>query len=161
MRKLLASGLFAIVLLGTAGPALAIEQCRDYVWYWAIGGDRNGTSVQELRAELSRVGFKRFPFTHAAQSPERAMQSLRRGDVVMIDNGAHVGIVNTVGRIDHFIQLQGEVGKRRLPNELPLHRAGNAGGLFLSDGLAEMFSRRFKADPGQVEIWRITGRRLD
>ena len=146
--------LLAFISLALIQPVFAVEQCRDYAWYRVSGENLNGLSVASIRSKLKARGYKRFPFTNAARMPDRAMRSLKSGYVILMDNGGHAGFVNANGTIDHFIQLQGEVGVQRNPKSLPLHAPGNAGGLFQGDSLKQMFSRRFKKDPGEVEIWR-------
>ena len=142
------------ILLTSVLPANAVEQCRDYAWYRVSGEDLNGLSPKQIRSKLEAKGYKMFPFTNAARTPDRAMKVLKPGYVILIDNGGHAGYVNSSGIIDHFIQLQGAVGVKRDPGALPLHAPGNAGGLFLGDTLKQMFDRRFKKDPGKVEVWR-------
>jgi len=136
----------------------AVTWCHDYSWYRVSGRDTNETSPDTLRARLKAAGYKRFPFTRAAQFPDRAMKVLKPGYVIIMDGGGHSGYVNAQGRIDHFIQLQGESGNKRKardPKKLPQAPIpGNAGGLFTGDTLKQMFNRRFNKNPGEVEVWR-------
>ena len=144
-----------LLVLLCSTPLWAIERCHDYSWFRAFGENVNTKTPGELRAKLKAAGYKKFNFTNAAKMPDKAMRSLKPGYVILLDSGGHSGYVNSDGKIDHFIQLQGEVGKKRATDQLPKAPVpNNAGGLFLGDTLKQMIHRRFKKNPGKVEVWR-------
>ena len=172
-------GLFVFALLAAAAafwaaPANAIIVCHDYALYRATGQDprpltsaeTNGTGIVEIRRRLKdELGYKRFPITTAAETPEFAAKYLKPGDVILLRDD-HSGYVNSDGKIDHFIQVYGKSGTKYDASKLPRHTAPDTdepppaesvGGLYLGDTLARFLKRPFYKGPaGSVEIWRKT-----
>jgi len=107
MKSRTRAAVMTILLLVTT-KLPAITWCHDYSLYAVTGRDCNRTSPGQLRSELTRLGYRCFPFTHAARMP-RAQSRLRKGDVIIIGD-AHSGVVNAGGGIDHFVQQYGASG---------------------------------------------------
>jgi hypothetical protein len=149
-----------ILVLSSAGPLYGIVWCHDYTYYRVSGQDPSpintpgtGISASELRRYLNDNGYKRFPYTNAAQMPG-AGKRLKKGDVVIIDD-AHSGYVTGSDMIDHFIQVFGSSGKKYTVENLPQAPIpGKVGGLYSGDTLEQFINRRFKKTFNSIEIWR-------
>ncbi len=149
-----------IFVLSIARPLYGIVWCHDYTYYRVSGQDPSpintpgtGISASELRGYLNDNGYKRFPYTNAAQMPG-AGKRLKKGDVVIIDD-AHSGYVTGSDMIDHFIQVFGSSGKKYTVQNLPnAPIPGKVGGLYSSDTLEQFINRRFKKTFNSIEIWR-------
>ena len=149
-----------ILVLSLARPLYGIVWCHDYTYYRVSGQDPSpistpgtGISVSKLRKYLEGNGYKRFPYTNAAQMPG-AGKRLKKGDVVIIDD-AHSGYVTGSDMIDHFIQVFGSSGKKYTVQNLPKAPIpGKVGGLYISDTLKQFLNRRFKKTFNSIEVWR-------
>lgn len=163
MIKRICFGLILVLVL--AVPVGAITWCHDYALYRITKSDqdpqlkkslfKDGTSIKELRDYLEKHGYQRFPYTQAAQDPEKAGRFLKPGDVIIIRND-HSGYVNQQGLIDHFIQVYGASGTKYNAEELPLHSSlgGKVGGLYLDETFKQFLSRPFRQRDMTVEVWR-------
>jgi len=149
-----------ILVLSFAGPLYGIVWCHDYTYFRVSGQDPSpidvpgtGISASTLRGYLEANGYKRFPYTNAAQMPG-AGKRLKKGDVVIIDD-AHSGYVTGSDMIDHFIQVFGSSGKKYTVQDLPeAPIPGKVGGLYRSDTLEQFINRRFKKTFDSIEVWR-------
>ena len=149
-----------ILVLSLARPLYGIVWCHDYTYYRVSGQDPSpintpgaGISASELRGYLDGHGYKRFPYTNAAQMPG-AGKRLKAGDVVIIDD-AHSGYVTGSDMIDHFIQVFGSSGKKYTVENLPKAPIpGKVGGLYSGDTLEQFINRRFKKTFNSMEVWR-------
>jgi hypothetical protein len=149
-----------ILVLSSAGSLYGIVWCHDYTYYRVSGQDPSpintpgtGISASKLRGYLNDNGYKRFPYTNAAQMPG-AGKRLKKGDVVIIDD-AHSGYVTGSDMIDHFIQVFGSSGKKYTVENLPKAPIpGKVGGLYSGDTLEQFINRRFKKTFNSIEIWR-------
>ena len=155
-------GLGVIMLLSTA-HVHAIVWCHDYTFHrvtceYGACENNNNTSPGDLRGRLKGLGYEPHPITNAAENPEYAQQYLKPGDVLILRDD-HSGYVNQNGTIDHFIQVFGESGKVRDPNNLPRHPLpdNNIGGVYYADTLKEFLGRpSWKGPIGKLEVWRRT-----
>jgi len=145
-----------LVLIILPVQAHSITWCHDYSYYKATGQDTNKTGPDKLRKTLSKLGYKRFPFTNAALLPQ-AQRKLKPGDVIIIGE-AHSGVVNQEGLIDHFIQVFGASGTAYRPQEILLMPNFKQGWT-----LIQMMNFTRKTPDGrsiqpyknkQVEVWR-------
>ncbi|GEM_PF-5085672 len=143
-------------------PAGAITHCHDYTYYRVTGVDDNNVRVEGtegLEARLKRLGYERA-FTvgsrEEADDPKTSERLKPRDAIVIGPMPDHSGYVSDYGRIDHFIQVEGESGRSRSTNELPLHTDGKAGGLFLGDTLAQMYGRFTTKVFAPAVVWRKT-----
>lgn len=164
MRKT-AVGLVLLALMVV--PVRAIQVCHDYTLFRINGNvdprptsstEDQGTGVDALRDYLTNHHYRAFPYTNAIASDiEQAARRLKPGDVIIIRDD-HSGVVNERGRIDHFIQVRGAVGKKYDAGKLPRHQeGGDVGGLYLDDTLEQFLSRPFyKGSDKRVEVWRRT-----
>lgn len=146
-------------------PAYAITVCHDYTLFRITENNprfktgplkKDRTSVEELRAHLESQGYKRFPYTNAAENPEKAGSFLKPGDVIILRDD-HSGYVSAPGRIDHFIQVFGASGTKYDAGNLPSHASlgGKVGGLYLNETLKDFLCRPFyKGTDRRVEVWR-------
>ncbi|MCI0471927.1 MAG: hypothetical protein L0Y73_09725 [Candidatus Aminicenantes bacterium] len=149
-----------ILVLSPVKPLYGIVWCHDYTYYRASGQDPSpveapgaGISAAALRGYLEANGYKRFPYTNAAQMPG-AGKRLKTGDVVIIDD-AHSGYVTGSDMIDHFIQVFGSSGKKYTVENLPKAPIpGKVGGLYTGDSLTQFIDRRFKKTFDSMEVWR-------
>ena len=149
-----------ILVLSSAGSLYGIVWCHDYTYYRVSGQDPSpintpgtGISASKLRGYLNDNGYKRFPYTNAAQMPG-AGKRLKKGDVVIIDD-AHSGYVTGSDMIDHFIQVFGSSGKKYTVENLPKAPIpGKGGGLYSGATLEQFINRRFKKTFNSIEIWR-------
>lgn len=108
--------ILCLVLILLPVKTHSITWCHDYSYYKATGQDTNRTDPGKLRKTLSKLNYKRFPFTNAAHMPQ-AQGKLKPGDVIIIGE-AHSGVVNQNGLIDHFIQVFGASGTAYKPQEI-------------------------------------------
>jgi hypothetical protein len=149
-----------ILVLSLTRPLYGIVWCHDYTYYRVSGQDPSpintpgtGISASELRGYLKDHGYKRFPYTNAAQMPG-AGKRLKKRDVVIIDD-AHSGYVTGSDMIDHFIQVFGSSGKKYSEQNLPKAPIpGKVGGLYSGDTLEQFINRRFKKTFNSMEVWR-------
>lgn len=118
MRQLLSiRGLIILaVLFLSALPVYAIQHCHDYTVWVVTGNDANATPPNRLREILMANNYE-IALTTTPSTPG-ADSKLRPGDVVFFGH-AHSGVVNSQGRIDHFLQNMQQVGKHYDPAELP------------------------------------------
>lgn len=112
----LLASILCLVLIILPVQTHSITWCHDYSYYQATGHDTNRTAPDKLRETLSKLGYKRFPFTNAAHLPQ-AQGKLKPGDVIIIGE-AHSGVVNQDGLTDHFIQVFGTSGTAYQPQEI-------------------------------------------
>ena len=160
----------ALVLAGCL-PAGAIVVCHDYT-YWRVfeidptppiagmpKAKGQGVNTARLRADLEQAGYRAFDITTTARmDPATAQRHLKAGDVIILGD-AHSGYVaDAGGHIDHWLQVYGESGLYRAPNDhanpLPAGQQGK-GGLFLGDDLATFLARPAKPNlSDHVVIWR-------
>jgi hypothetical protein len=149
-----------LLVLSLARPLYGIVWCHDYTYYRVSGQDPSpintpgtGISVSKLRVYLNDHGYKRFPYTNAAQM-SGAGKRLKNGDVLIIDD-AHSGYVTGSDMIDHFIQVFGSSGKKYTVQNLPKAPIpGKVGGLYSGDTLEQFINRRFKKTFNSMEVWR-------
>ncbi len=158
-------GLTCLLSLFLASAGHAIVVCHDYTYYRVTcsngqcrdANDLPARGSGSLREALTALGYKPFPITTTAVSdPELAGSLLKPGDVLFLRD-AHSGFVNANYTIDHFLQLLGQIGVRRSPNDLPrfVDGSGQPGGLFLGDSLSRFLRRPILDGPlVSLEVWR-------
>lgn len=155
---------FAAFLMLGAGRAHAIVVCHDYTLYRVTCStgrceDNNNIVATSLRERLTARGYRGFSITNIAMSNlSVAENSLKPGDVIFLRD-AHSGFVNDDYRIDHFLQLLGQIGQPRSASQLPRFdpQSSQRGGLFLGDTFEQFLSRPIMQGPlGAVEVWRRT-----
>jgi len=146
--------LWCLFLALVTGPMRAITVCHDYTWYRVFQQDVNHKGAAQLRKQLGQSGYKMFPLTNAAQTNvEKANSVLKPGDVIILSED-HSAYVDTDG-ITHYLQLQGEIGKVRTPDQLPEGPIpNNLGGKFKGESLKQLLAHRINPSFPVVEVWR-------
>ena len=157
MKTSVISGcLFAAMnLWGMVSPAHALTWCHDFAVHRVSNGKENPNKlgIKDLRKRL--IQEKYLPFRYPATTDAATAPAVKPGDVIILDDD-HSGVVNSRGRIDHFIQVEGKTGVAYQPDNLPRPVADKRGGFFENDTLPEMHSRMFVKKPRTAVVWRKT-----
>src|SRR5438874_114244 len=103
--------------------ASALTVCHDFTLFKVTRADGNNLSRGALVEQLQRQPNKYrniLSFTSSdAAKLAKAQRYLRTGDVVFLGSAnGHSGFMTPQG-IEHFIQVPGQVGLQRNPNNLP------------------------------------------
>ncbi len=152
-----------VALVATSADVDALTVCHDFTLYRLLRIDSDNKSRGNLVDELKKRNYRMIYSFNAADRAALAkgQRYLRTGDVVIMGQGnGHSGIMTAQG-LEHFIQVPGESGKRRDPNNLPVgpvvRQVGDvtlAGGYFRPESLEAMIGRLSgRGGPPPVEIW--------
>jgi hypothetical protein len=152
--------------------ASAIQVCHDYTIYRLTCVDPRpvesklpgGSSADDLEKVLKDMGYADHDMTNTANDNPGSLQGhLKPGDVIIVGRD-HSAIVNSDGKIDHWLQDPNNIGMKRDVDKLPAGPLTSAlgacaGGLFKGETFEQFWQHRCPEKRKKVVVWRSTGKR--